>query len=126
MPHQMEKRWLAPKIAASADMSFSSTITTRNWLNGWPADLLGALEGGGAAIVIATEDHRREFESRLEQADADLTAARDSGAYLAMDVSQTVREFTRVRRRLRGPARYCPSRLCTAWAPLTRWRAAGG
>ncbi len=88
--------------------------------------LLGALEGGGAAIVIATEDHRREFESRLEQADADLTAARDSGAYLAMDVSQTVREFTRVRRRLRGPARYCPSRLCTAWAPLTRWRAAGG
>ena len=56
--------------------------------------LLGALnEGGGAAIVIATEDHRREFESRLEQADADLTAARDSGAYLAMDAAELAREF---------------------------------
>jgi len=55
--------------------------------------LLGALEGDGAAIVIATEDHRREFGARLEQAGADLTASRDSGADLAMDVSQTVREF---------------------------------
>jgi hypothetical protein len=48
--------------------------------------LLGALEGDGVAIVIATEYHRREFESRLEQAGADLTAARDSGTYLAIDV----------------------------------------
>ena len=55
--------------------------------------LLRTLEGDGVAIVIATEDHRREFEARLEQAGADLTAARDSGAYLAMDVSETVREF---------------------------------
>ena len=45
--------------------------------------LLGALDGGGAAIVIATPEHRREFETRLGQAGVDLAAARDDGSYLA-------------------------------------------
>ena len=58
--------------------------------------LLEALGGGGVAIVIATPEHRRDFEDRLRKAlggDADLAAARDSGAYLALDASQTVREL---------------------------------
>jgi MEDS: MEthanogen/methylotroph, DcmR Sensory domain len=55
--------------------------------------LLEALGGGGVAIVIATPEHRREFEDRLTQAGADLAAAGDSGAYLALDASETVREL---------------------------------
>jgi DcmR-like sensory protein len=55
--------------------------------------LLEALGGGGAAVVIATPEHRREFEDRLRQAGADLVAARDSGTYLVLDASQTVREL---------------------------------
>ncbi len=55
--------------------------------------LLGALDGGGVAIVIATPEHRREFETRLGQAGADLAAARDGGSYLALDAGQTLREL---------------------------------
>ena len=55
--------------------------------------LLEALEGGGAAIVIATPEHRRAFETRLRQSGADLARARDGGAYLALDARGTLREF---------------------------------
>ena len=55
--------------------------------------LLGALEGDGAAIVIATAAHRREFEARLAQAGVDLVDACARGAYLAMDAAETVREL---------------------------------
>src|SRR5271169_5804724 len=56
--------------------------------------LLEAFGNGGVAVVIATPGHRREFEARLRKAlggDADLAAARDSGAYLALDARETVR-----------------------------------
>ena len=55
--------------------------------------LLGALDGGGAAVVIATPEHRREFETRLGQAGVDLAAARDDGSYLALDAAQTLSEL---------------------------------
>jgi hypothetical protein len=55
--------------------------------------LLGALEGDGAAIVIATAEHRREFAARLAQAGVDLADACAHGAYLAMDAGETVREL---------------------------------
>lgn len=55
--------------------------------------LLGALREGGAAIVIATEAHRRMVEARLAEAGADLAAAKDSGAYLAVDAAQTLDVF---------------------------------
>ena len=55
--------------------------------------LLGALGRGGVAVVIATPEHRREFETRLGQAGVDLTAARDDGSYLALDAGQTLHEF---------------------------------
>ena len=55
--------------------------------------LLGALDSGGVAIVIATAEHRREFETRLGQAGVDLTAARDDGSYLALDAGHTLRQF---------------------------------
>jgi hypothetical protein len=47
--------------------------------------LLGALASGGVAIVIATPEHRHEFETRLAQAGVDLAAARGDGSYLARD-----------------------------------------
>ncbi len=52
--------------------------------------LLGALDSGGVAIVIATPEHRREFEARLGRAGVDLAAARDDGSYLALDAGQTL------------------------------------
>ncbi len=55
--------------------------------------LLGALESGGVAIVIATPEHRHEFGIRLAQAGVDLAAARDRGAYLVLDASETLREL---------------------------------
>jgi DcmR-like sensory protein len=55
--------------------------------------LRGALEGGGVAVVIATPEHRDEFEARLEQAGIDLAAARDDGAYLTLDAAGTLREL---------------------------------
>jgi MEDS: MEthanogen/methylotroph, DcmR Sensory domain len=55
--------------------------------------LLGALIGEGVAIVIATPEHRGEFESRLTQAGADLAAARDGGRYLTLDAAETLREI---------------------------------
>ena len=55
--------------------------------------LLEALGGGGVAVVIATPEHRRQFEDRLKKAGADLATARDSGTYLTLDAGQTVREL---------------------------------
>ncbi len=55
--------------------------------------LRGALDGGGVAIVIATPEHRSEFEARLTRAGADLAAARADGRYLALDASETLREL---------------------------------
>jgi len=53
--------------------------------------LLEALRDGGVAIVIATPEHRRDFETRLARAGLDLAAARDRGTYLALDARETVR-----------------------------------
>jgi len=55
--------------------------------------LLGALDGGGVAVVIATPEHRREFETRLGQAGVDLAGARDDGSYVALDAGQMLSEL---------------------------------
>jgi hypothetical protein len=55
--------------------------------------LLGALDDGGVAVVIATPEHRREFETRLGQAGVDLAGARDDGLYLPMDAGQALSEL---------------------------------
>jgi len=58
--------------------------------------LQDGLDRGGTAIVIATPEHRREFEARLADAGADLAAARDAGTYLALDAARTLRELMAV------------------------------
>jgi hypothetical protein len=45
------------------------------------------------AVVIATPEHRREFETRLGQAGVDLAGARDDGSYLALDAGQMLSEL---------------------------------
>ena len=55
--------------------------------------LLGALDDGGVAVVIATPEHRGEFETRLGQAGVDLAGARDDGLYLPMDAGQALSEL---------------------------------
>jgi MEDS: MEthanogen/methylotroph, DcmR Sensory domain len=52
--------------------------------------LLGGLDHG-VAIVIATAEHRREFEARLAEAGVDLAAAREDGTYLDLDAARTLR-----------------------------------
>jgi hypothetical protein len=54
--------------------------------------LLEALENGGVAVVVATPEHRREFEARLTEAGVDLGAARERRAYFARDARETLRE----------------------------------
>jgi hypothetical protein len=53
--------------------------------------LLGALRGGGVAVVIGTAAHRRAFEERLARADVDLAAAARAGTYRALDAGGTLR-----------------------------------
>ena len=84
--------------------------------------LLEALGGGGVAVVIATPEHHREFEARLAGAlggGADLAAARDSGAYLALDAGQTVH-------RLMPGGRLDPAAFDLVIGGLIRQAGAGG
>ena len=53
--------------------------------------LLGALQGDGVAVVIATAAHRQAFEVRLTQAGVDLAAAGRAGTYRALDAGDTLR-----------------------------------
>jgi hypothetical protein len=55
--------------------------------------LLGAVRDGGAAIVMATPEHRRVISDRLARAGVDVAAAEASGAYLALDALETMSRF---------------------------------
>lgn len=55
--------------------------------------LQDALDGDGVAVVIATAAHRSAFEAQLRQAGADVDAAIESGRYVALDASKTMRAF---------------------------------
>jgi hypothetical protein len=56
--------------------------------------LLGALDRDGVAIVIASPGHGRAVETQLAKAGADLDAACERGAYVALDARSVMREFT--------------------------------
>jgi hypothetical protein len=81
--------------------------------------LLGALDSGGVAIVIATPEHRREFETRLGRAGVDLAAARNDGSYLDLDAGQTLRE-------LMAAGRLDPAAFDRVIGALVRRSGAGG
>jgi hypothetical protein len=54
------------------------------------AYLLEALREGGAAIVIASPEHRRAIRARLAQAGTDVAAAEAAGTFVALDALETV------------------------------------
>ncbi len=56
--------------------------------------LLGALQHGGVAVVIATAAHRRAFEARLTRAGVDVAAAARAGTYRTLDAGEAVRTLT--------------------------------
>ena len=53
------------------------------------AYLLEALRQGGAAIVIASPEHRHAIRARLAQAGTDVAAAEAAGAFVALDALET-------------------------------------
>jgi hypothetical protein len=56
--------------------------------------LAEAIHGGGVAIVIASEKHQLAFERRLAEAGIDVSAARASGVWLAVDAEEALSQFT--------------------------------
>jgi hypothetical protein len=56
--------------------------------------LAEAIQGGGVAIVIASEKHQLSFERRLAEAGIDVSAARASGAWLVVDAEEALSQFT--------------------------------
>jgi MEDS: MEthanogen/methylotroph, DcmR Sensory domain len=56
--------------------------------------LRDVLDGGGAAIVIATAAHRQAIQDRLSEGGADLTAAAGRGDYVALDAAGTMAAIT--------------------------------
>ena len=57
------------------------------------AYLLQAVHEGGAAIVIATPEHRRAISDRVAQAGVNVAAAEGAGALLALDAIETMNRF---------------------------------
>jgi hypothetical protein len=53
----------------------------------------GALLGGEAAIVIATEAHRRDLAQRLTGSGLDLSSLSREGRYMALDAAETLVPF---------------------------------
>jgi len=56
--------------------------------------LVAAARAGEAAIVIATEAHRRALEVELADGGIDLAQARASGMFLSLDAAATLASFT--------------------------------
>ncbi|MEA2220412.1 MAG: hypothetical protein QOJ35_3038 [Solirubrobacteraceae bacterium] len=57
------------------------------------AFLVPTLRDGDAAIVVATADHRRDFEIALENAGIDVDAAVEDGRYVACDAADVLARF---------------------------------
>jgi DNA-binding NarL/FixJ family response regulator len=52
-----------------------------------------ALEAGNAAIVLATESHRKSLLQKLEEHGVDIVAAIEQGRYIPLDVAATLATF---------------------------------
>ena len=52
-----------------------------------------ALEAGNAAIVVATESHRKSLLQRLQGLGVDMVAAIEQGRYVSLDVAETLSTF---------------------------------
>jgi anti-sigma regulatory factor (Ser/Thr protein kinase) len=59
------------------------------------AYLVAAVRAGEAAVVIATEAHRRAFEAYVEAAAGDLAAVRRDARFTSLDAAATMAQFMR-------------------------------
>jgi len=57
-------------------------------LDSLTAFIAAALNGGNAAILWATESHRRDIHQRLRDSSVDIDAAIERGTYIASDVNE--------------------------------------
>ncbi len=55
--------------------------------------LLPALDRGQAALVVATEDHRRRCDEELRAAGVDVDDCRGQGQYMSLDAGETLATF---------------------------------
>jgi hypothetical protein len=55
--------------------------------------LLEAIRAGGAALVIATREHRDAIAGELARAGVDVAACQAAGRYVALDAAQTMDRF---------------------------------
>src|SRR3954462_2440606 len=55
--------------------------------------VLGALEAGRCAVVVATREHRFDCAERLREKGVNLTDAIEQGRYVALDASDTLERF---------------------------------
>jgi len=55
--------------------------------------LHSAISGGGAAVVVATPEHRAQISKWLSGAGIDVPAAWADGSYVLLDADETMRRF---------------------------------
>jgi MEDS: MEthanogen/methylotroph, DcmR Sensory domain len=55
--------------------------------------LLGAINDGGVAVIVATPEHRLWVNAWLMQAGLDLSTVTSNGSYLVLDARQTLNRF---------------------------------
>ncbi len=60
---------------------------------GFASFIQAALAAGNAAIVVATEPHRKSVLQRLQEQGVDMTAAIEDGSYLALDEAAMLSNF---------------------------------
>ena len=73
----------------------------------------GALEAGSAAIVVATESHRKRIVQRLQAQGVDVAAAIKQGRYFAFDAAEALSTFMESA----GPSR---ERFQATFGPVVR------
>jgi DNA-binding NarL/FixJ family response regulator len=64
-----------------------------SFLLGFTHCIQSALEAGNAAIVVATESHRKSLLQRLQTRRLDIAAAIEQGRYIPLDVVETLSGF---------------------------------
>jgi hypothetical protein len=55
--------------------------------------LLGAINDGGVAVIVATPEHRLWVNAWLMQAGLDLSTVTSNGSYIVLDARQTINRF---------------------------------
>jgi DNA-binding NarL/FixJ family response regulator len=79
------------EITRSHEVQFYSDEASL--LVGFTCFIEAALRAGNAAIVIATESHRKSVLQRLPEYGVDVAAAIEQGRYIPLDVAETLSTF---------------------------------